>query len=122
MIPRETAGLAAERQIGRLLILLTYLSVALLVAGVLLLLAAGVSPLDGGPGLDLATLASEVVALGPAGLLWLGLMAVIVTPISRVVLAAIAYGRAGDWSMVGIAVGILAIIAIGIVTAVAGTV
>jgi uncharacterized membrane protein len=122
MTRRETAGFAAERQIGRLLILLTYLSVALLVTGVLLLLAAGVSPLDGGPGLDLATLVSEVVALGPAGFLWLGLLAVIVTPISRVVLAAVSYGRAGDWSMVGIAAGILAIIAIGVVTALAGTV
>ena len=122
MTRRATAGIAAERQIGRLLILLTYLSVALLVAGVLLLLAAGVSPLDGGPGLDVATLASEVVALGPAGFIWLGLLAVILTPISRVVVAAVAYGRAGDWSMVGIAMAIIAIIAIGVGTAVAGTV
>ena len=122
MTRRDGAGYAAERQIGRLLILLTYLSVGLLVAGGLSLLAAGVSPLDGGPGLDPATLASDVVALRPAGLIWLGLLAVIVTPISRVVLAAISYGRAGDWSMVGIAVGILAIITIGVVTAVAGTV
>ena len=122
MRDREAARVTAERQIGRLLILLTYLSVALLVVGVLLLLAAGVSPLDGGPGLDLATLASEVVVLGPAGFLWLGLLAVIVTPISRVVLAAVAYGRAGDWSMVGIAMAIIAIIAIGVGTAVAGTV
>jgi len=122
MGPRETAARAADRRIGRLLIVLTYASVALLVAGVLLLLAAGISPLDGGPGLDLATLASEAVALGPAGLLWLGLLAVIVTPISRVVAAAIAYGRAGDWSMVGIALGILAIIATAVATAVADTV
>lgn len=119
---REAARFAAERQIGRLLILLTYLSVALLVLGVVLLLAAGISPKDGGPGLDPATLLPEVAALGPAGLLWLGLLAVIVTPISRVVAAAVAYGRAGDWSMVGIALGILAIIAVGIATALAGTV
>jgi uncharacterized membrane protein len=119
---RQAVGWAAERQIGRLLILLTYLSVALLVLGVLLLLVAGISPLDDGPGLDLATLLPEVAALGPAGLLWLGLIAVIVTPISRVVTAAVAYGRAGDWPMVGIALGILSIIAVGIATAVAGTV
>ena len=122
MTQRGTEGLGTERQIGRVLILLTYLSVTLLVAGVLLLLAAGVSPLDGGPGLNLAPLATQVAALDPAGLLWLGLLAVIVTPISQVVLAAVSYGRAGDWPMVGIAVGILAIIAIGVVTAVAGTV
>lgn len=122
MTGRKTAGFAAERLIGRLLIALTYLSVALLVAGVLLLLGAGISPLDGGPELDPATLASEVVALGPAGLIWLGLLVVIVTPISRVVFAAVSYGRSGDWTMVGIGVGILAVIAIGIATAVAGTV
>jgi uncharacterized membrane protein len=121
MAPRETAADAADRQIARLLIALTVVSVALLVVGVLLLLAAGVSPLDGGPSLDPATLASDVAALVPAGLLWLGILAVIVTPIGRVVLAAIAFGRAGDWSMVGIAIGILAIIAAGVVTAATAT-
>lgn len=119
---RGIASLAAERQIGRLLILFTSVSVTLLVVGVFLLLAAGISPIDGGPPLDLSTLLSEVVALGPAGFLWLGLVAVIVTPISRVVLAAIAFGRAGDWSMVWIAIAILAIIATGVATAAAGTV
>ena len=119
---RGIASLAAERQIGRLLILFTFVSVTLLLVGVLLLLAAGISPLDGGPPLDLSTLLSEVVALGPAGFLWLGLMAVIVTPMSRVVLAAITFGRAGDWSMVWIACAILAIIATGVATAAAGTV
>jgi uncharacterized membrane protein len=119
---RGIASFAAERQIGRLLILFTSVSVTLLVVGVLLLLAAGISPLDGGPPLDLSTLLSEVVALGPAGFLWLGLVAVIVTPVSRVVLAAITFGRAGDWSMVWIAFAILAVIATGVATAAAGTV
>jgi uncharacterized membrane protein len=122
MTRHDTTGFAAERQIGRLLILLTYLSVVLLVPGILLMLAAGISPLDGGPALDFATLLSEVAALEPAGLIWLGLLAVIVTPIGRVISAAVAYGRAGDWSMVWIALGILSIIAVGIATAVAGTV
>jgi uncharacterized membrane protein len=98
------------------------MSVALLMLGIVLLLATGVSPLDGGPGMDLASLLPDVAELEPAGLLWLGLLAVIVTPISRVIAAALAYGRAGDWSMVAIALGILAIIAVGVATAVAGTV
>jgi uncharacterized membrane protein len=122
MTRRAMASFAAERRIGRLLILFTYISVTLLVIGVLLLLAAGISPLDGGPPLDLSTFLAEAAALGPAGLLWLGLVAVIFTPISRVVFAAIAFGRAGDWSMVWIAFGILAIIAAGVATAAAGTV
>ena len=112
----------AERRIGRLLITMTYVSVMLLVIGVALLLVAGVSPLAGGPGLDLRSLGAEILALGPAGFLWLGLIAVIATPICRVVAAAAAYGRADDWAMVAIAIGIVGIIAVGAVTAAADTV
>jgi uncharacterized membrane protein len=119
---RDSVRHEAERRIGRLLIGMTYVSVALLVVGVVLLLAAGVSPLAGGPGLDLGELGAELLALGPAGFLWLGLAAVIATPILRVVAAAVAYGRAGDWAMVGIAVGILGIIAVGVMTAATATV
>jgi uncharacterized membrane protein len=123
-VTREHLGrpVTAERQIGRLLIAITYLAVALLVVGVGLLLTAGISPLDGGPGLDLATLGRQLTTFDAAGFLWLGLLAVIATPISRVTLAAVAYGRSRDWSMVGIALAILAVIAIGVVTAGTGTV
>ena len=113
---------AAEQRIGRLLIAITYLSVALLTIGVGLLLGAGVSPVAGGPGLDLPGIGSELLALDPAGFLWLGLLAVISAPISRVILAAVVYLRAGDWHMVAVAIGILAIIAVGIATAGAATV
>ena len=119
---REAIRLGAERRIGRLLIALTYLSVVLLLVGVGLMLGAGISPTSGGPGLDLATLGSQLVALDPDGFLWLGLLAVISAPISRVVLAGYAYGRAGDWPMVAIAAAILAIIVVGVVTARAGSV
>jgi uncharacterized membrane protein len=119
---REATRLAAERQIGRLLVTLTYLSVVLLLVGVGLMLGAGISPTAGGPDLDLATLGSQLVALDPDGFLWLGLLAVIAAPISRVVLAGYAYGRAGDWPMVAIAAAILAVIVVGVVTARTGSV
>lgn len=119
---RETPALAAERLIGRVLIALTYVSVALLVIGAGLLLAAGISPTAGGPGLDLPSIGTALLDLDPAGFLWLGLLVVIATPISRVVLAAAGYARREDWPMVAVALGILAIIAIGVVTAGAGTV
>jgi uncharacterized membrane protein len=122
MTGRGIVGAAAERRIGRMLIAATYLSVGLLVVGVGLLLAAGVSPLAGGPGLDLATIGTMVAELDAAGFLWLGLLAVIAAPISRVALAAFAYARADDWQMVAIAIAILAIIALGIATAGTGTV
>ena len=112
----------AERRIGRLLIAITYVSVGLLTIGVALLLGAGISPVAGGPRLDLGSLVASVAALEPAGFLWLGLLAVIAAPISRVVLAAVVYARTDDWQMVAVALGILAIIAIGIATAGAATV
>lgn len=121
-VERDARRLGSERLIGRALIALTYLSVALLVVGVALMLAAGISPVAGGPGLNLATLGSQVVALGPAGFLWLGLLAVIGAPIGRVLLAAVAYAREGDWGMVGVAVAILSIIVVGVATASAATV
>jgi uncharacterized membrane protein len=119
---RQARRLRAEWLIGRMLIALTYLSVALLVVGVGLMLGAGISPVAGGPGLDVGTLGSEIVAVGPAGFLWLGLLAVIAAPIGRVILAALAYARDGDWAMVGVALAILSIIVIGVATAGAATV
>jgi uncharacterized membrane protein len=122
MRAHDIVGAQTERRIGRLLIVGTYLSVGLLAVGVGLLLGAGVSPLAGGPSLDLATLGSDLLALDPAGFLWLGLLAVIAAPISRVAAAAVAYARTGDRQMVAVAIGVLAIIVVGIVTAGTATV
>jgi len=110
---------AAERLSGRLLIAFTYLSVGLLVIGVGLMIANGISPLDDAPSLDLATLGASIRALDPAGFLWLGLMAVIAAPIGRVIVAGVAYARDGDRLMVGISIAILLVIAIGVGSALA---
>jgi uncharacterized membrane protein len=106
-----------DRTVGRLLIAVTYVAALLLTIGVLLMVAAGISPLSGGPALDLSTLVADLVSLQPAGFLWLGLLTVIATPLSRVVAAAIGFGRAGDREMVAVAMGILAVIAVSIATA-----
>jgi uncharacterized membrane protein len=113
---------AAERLIGRLLIAVTYVAVGLLVIGVLLMIADGISPLSGGPGLHLTTLGSQLLALEPAAFLWLGLLAVVAAPIGRVIVAAIAYARDADWLMVAISLGILAVIAVGVGSALTVTV
>ena len=107
-----------EGAIGRLLIVLTYVAVTLLVVGVALMVALGLSPLSGGPRLDLARLPADIAALAPHGFLWLGLLAVIATPITRVVAAAVAYGRTGDPTMVLVAIAILAVIALSITSAI----
>jgi uncharacterized membrane protein len=113
---------AAERTIGRLLIAVTYVSVGLLAVGFALMIANGISPLDAGPPLDIATLGAQLVALDPAGFLWLGLLTVIAAPVGRVIVAAVSYGRDDDWTMVAISIAILAVIVVGVVTAIAVTV
>jgi uncharacterized membrane protein len=108
-----------DRAIGRLLIALTYVGTGLLVVGVLLMVANGIPPSSGGPNLDLASLPGDIVALRPAGFLWLGLLAVLATPITRVIAAAVGFWLAGDRQMVVVAVATLVVICVAIGSAVA---
>ena len=87
------------------------------------MIANGISPLDAGPPLDLATLGAQLVALRSGGL-----------PVARAADrhrragrardrgGASSYGRDGDWTMVAISIAILAVIVVGVVTAIAVTV
>jgi len=109
-----------ERRLGRLLIGVTYSAVVLLLVGVVLLLAAGISPLAGGPSFEPADLAADLLALEPAAFLWLGLLAVIATPVSRVLGAAAGFVRGGEPLMAAIAVAILGVIAVGVLAALLG--
>jgi uncharacterized membrane protein len=109
---------AFERSLGRLLIALTYVAVVLLAIGVLLMIGSGISPLSGGPRFDAARLPADLATAAPAGFLWLGLLAIIAAPISRVVAAAVGYARIGDRAMVGVALAILIVIALSIASAI----
>jgi uncharacterized membrane protein len=120
--PWHARAIAAERRIGRVLIAITYVSVALLAVGVVLLLGGGTSPMAGGPALDVAAIGAQLASLEPAGFLWLGLLAVIAAPVARVALAGFVFLRDGDRTMAGIALAILAVLAIGIAIAATGTV
>jgi len=115
--PGAARTVATERRIGRLLIAVTYLSVATLAIGLVLMIADGIAPTSGGPLLDLGGLARQIVALDPAGFLWLGLLAVVAAPIGRGVVAGVAYAGEADWLMVGISIAILAVIAVGVTSA-----
>jgi uncharacterized membrane protein len=122
--PDGTNGLNPPRPsldvaIGRLLIAVTYVAVALLLCGVVLLVAAGVSPLAAGPAIDPGAIPGQLTSFVPVGFLWAGIVVVIATPISRVVAAAIAFARDGDRRFVAISAAILVVIAIGVLTALA---
>ena len=107
-----------DRSIGRLLIAVTYVAGALLFIGVLLMLVEGISPLSGGPRLDLSTIVADVTSLQPAGFLWLGLITVIATPITRVIAAAVGFAQVGERQMVLVAIAIVGVIALSIATAI----
>ncbi len=112
---RRPGGL--EHTIARLLTIGTYVSVTLLAVGTILFLASGASPLDPAPALDVRNLPADVLALRPAGLVWLGLLAVIATPSARVVTALVAFARGGERRMTFVSVFILAVIVLSVAVA-----
>ena len=105
---------AFDRRIGRLLIVITNVAVVLLVVGLALMVLGGIGPLSGGPRLDPGSLPADLVALKPSAFLWLGILAVIATPVSRVVVAAFGYARRGDRAMVALSIAILVVIVLAI--------
>jgi uncharacterized membrane protein len=109
-------ALALDLTVARLLGAGTLFSVGLLAIGVFLMALAGQSPLDVAfPPLNLGRIVSDIVALRPAGFLWLGLIAVILTPVSRVTASLVGYFRVADRSMVLISLSILGVIAASVV-------
>jgi uncharacterized membrane protein len=120
MESRPSLEAALEGTIARLLTAGTYGSIALLVAGTLLLLLEGRSPLDLGPAFDPAAIPGEILGLRSAGFLWLGILGLIATPSARVVAALIGYGRLGDSRMAAVAGLILVVIVAGVIAGTAG--
>ena len=111
---RAARASGLEGGIARLLQVGTYVAVALIATGVVLMRANGLSPSDAAPALDPGRLIGDLLALQPAGFLWLGLLVVLVTPAARVALALVGYAREGEREMAIVAVLILAVIGVGI--------
>jgi uncharacterized membrane protein len=108
---------AVELAVARLLNAGTYLSVALLGLGLVAMLVAGISPYAAAPTFDPRRLGTDLLGGRPEAFLWLGLVAAIATPTTRVVLALVRFARGGETSMVAIAVAILAVIALSLLVA-----
>lgn len=112
-------GLPADldRSIARLLTFGTYVSVALLGVGAILMFARRIAPLAGGPPFQPELIVDDVVHLRPAGFMWLGLVAAIATPAARVAAALVGFLRGGERTMAIVAVLILAVIGLSVVLA-----
>jgi len=112
----KPAAPSLEATIARLLTVGTYASIGLVGVGTVLLLAAGRSPLDPAPDLDLGRLVPDLLSGQPAGFIWLGILGIIATPAARVLTALVGYRRSGERTMVLVAAAILVVIAAGVVT------
>ena len=108
-----------ESSIARLIRVGTYTSVALLAVGVVLLLATGHSPLEGGPGLDTSRIIGDLVGLRPDGFLWLGLAVAIGTPVARVAVALARFIQREEREMAVVAALVLAVIVLSVTLALA---
>jgi len=119
MTARPAGGGRLEHRIARILWTGSVASILLLVAGTLLLLAAGGSPVEAGwPAFDPASLVPDLVAGRPAGLLYAGLVIAIATPLLRVAAGLVAFARVGDVRMVAVNAAVLVVV--GVAVAVAG--
>lgn len=113
-----TEPVILEVALAHVLQLGTYLSVGLVAAGSVLLLAGGGSPLAGGQPFDLGRLVGDLVALTPAGFLWLGILGVVSTPALRVLRALLGFARRDERRMVAVSALVLGVIAVGVVVGV----
>lgn len=106
--------------VARLLTVGTIASVALVAAGVALMLAAGLRPMsDAGPGPAAGTIVADIVGLRPAGLLWAGLLLTLALPTARVALALAGFLRLGDRRAATVAAGVLGVLTVAFAVAAA---
>ena len=108
------AGHALERAVARVLTVGTWVSIALVSVGVVELLAAGRSPLDAAPDLDLGRIPADIAALRPEGLLWLGILGLLATPSARVLASLVGFARNGERAMVVVAALNLLVVGLGV--------
>ena len=114
--PRTPGTDTIERTVARLLIVGTYVSLALLVVGVLLMAIAGRSPLDPpAHDFDPALLVGDILAGRPDGVLWIGLVVLLATPSARVAASIVGYVRSGERAMAWVGLAILAVVGCGVV-------
>jgi uncharacterized protein len=117
---RTPATDTIERTVSRLLIVGTYVSLALLVVGVVLMAITGRSPLDPpAHDFDPALLVGDILGGRPDGVLWVGLVVLLATPAARVAASVVGYLRSGERAMAWVGLAILAVVAGGVVIGVA---
>jgi uncharacterized membrane protein len=116
---RRDAADALEAAIGRLLVAGTWLAMALVLAGVLLMLGGGIDPLtsSGVPSFDASRIPADLVALRPGGFLWSGIVLIVALPVGRVVVAGLGFVAARDGRLALVSLLVLLVVLTSIVAA-----
>jgi uncharacterized membrane protein len=113
--PHRPAQADLDRTVGRLLSIGTYVSILILAIGCILMFAYRIDPLAGGPPLQPGLIVDDITNLRPAGFIWLGLLALLATPIFRVVVSLAGFVSRGERTMSIVAALILVVIALSVV-------
>jgi uncharacterized membrane protein len=115
-----SAAVVLEAAIGRLLVVGIWTAMALVLVGVVLMLATGVDPLAHGaiPPFHLAQIPADLLALKPEGFLWAGIVLVILLPIGRVIVAGLAFVAERDWRLALVSFLVLLVVLVSIAAAV----
>jgi len=116
---RNDSADALETAIARLLVVGTWLAMALVLAGVLLLLASGVDPLTRRdvPAFDPARIPADLVALRPGGFLWAGIALIVILPVGRVVVAGLGFLGARDGRLALVSILVLLVVIVSVAAA-----
>ena len=110
-----------ERKGGLVLAVGSAVSVGLLTLGIVAMGASQIGPLDRPfPRFDLGRVPADLAAIEPAGFLWLGLLAVILTPSVRVAASLVAFAASGERRMTAVALIVLAIICLSAILGAGG--
>jgi uncharacterized membrane protein len=102
-----------ERNVGLALGIATLASVALLAAGIAGMALTGTAALERPfPEFEPGRLPADLAALEPDGFLWLGLVAVILTPLVRVFASLLGFAVAGERRMAVVALTVAVVISL----------
>ncbi len=109
---------AVNRAVSRILSVGLLAAVALLLIGVVVALVRPDLPLR--HEMSIADLPRALAAFEPDGFFQLGLLALVATPVARVVVLGVGYARRREWMFVGISVLVLAVLALSMLWGLSG--
>ena len=111
---QETQGGSLERLLAVVLEAGTYVSIGLVIAGSGLLALEGPAPAAGGPPFAIDRVLADLAGLRPAGLLWLGILGILATPVLRVAVGTAGLARRAETAFAAVGLGTMLAIAVGV--------